>query len=119
MGVLQNLWKNGDNLHQTELYIAELLERGIRVLIYAGTLDWIANWVANERWMLEMEWSGQEGFRAEPLRDWYMDGRSVGKQRSYRNLSFATIYGAGHMVRFLHYSLFLTEILSGILEGST
>ena len=46
MDVLQSLWRNGDNLHQTELYVAQLLERGIRVLIYAGTLDWISNWVS-------------------------------------------------------------------------
>ena len=60
MDVLQSLWRNGDNLHQTELYVAQLLERGIRVLIYAGTLDWISNWVSCERWMLEMEWSARQ-----------------------------------------------------------
>lgn len=31
--------------HQTQDYVAELLERGVRVLVYAGTLDWICNWV--------------------------------------------------------------------------
>ena len=74
MDVLQSLWRNGDNLHQTELYVAQLLERGIRVLIYAGTLDWISNWVSCERWMLEMEWSGQDKFRSEKLREWVIDG---------------------------------------------
>jgi cathepsin A (carboxypeptidase C) len=31
--------------HQTQFYVAELLERGVRVLVYAGTYDWICNWV--------------------------------------------------------------------------
>jgi cathepsin A (carboxypeptidase C) len=33
--------------HQTQFYVAELLERGIRVLIYVGTYDWICNWVGH------------------------------------------------------------------------
>ena len=98
MDVLQSLWRNGDNLHQTELYVAQLLERGIRVLIYAGTLDWIANWVSCERWMLEMEWSGQDKFRSAKLREWLVDGQIVGRRRSSGNLTFATIHSAGHMV---------------------
>ena len=99
MDVLQSLWRNGDNLHQTELYVAQLLERGIRVLIYAGTLDWISNWVSCERWMLEMEWSGRDKFRSEKLREWVIDGQFVGRRRSSGNLTFATIHSAGHMVR--------------------
>lgn len=86
-------------MHQNELYVSELLERGVRVLIYAGTYDWIGNWVGNERWTMAMEWSGQEGFRAQELKEWTIDGeRAAGKFRSYRNLTFATIYAAGHMV---------------------
>ena len=29
-----------DRLHTSQAYVAELLERGVRVLIYAGTYDW-------------------------------------------------------------------------------
>lgn len=90
--------KAGDALHQTEFYVAELLERGVRVLIYAGTYDASADWVANERWTLEMEWSGQEGFRSQDLKQWKIKGEPMGKFRSFANLTFATIYGAGHMV---------------------
>jgi hypothetical protein len=37
--------QNLDMYHQTQFYVAELLERGIKVLIYVGTYDWICNWV--------------------------------------------------------------------------
>ena len=96
--VNKRFWSTGDPLIQNEHYIAELLERGVRVLIYAGTYDFIANWVGNERWTLEMKWSGQEAFVSQELREWEVDGKPAGKTRSSGPLSFATLYGAGHLV---------------------
>ena len=102
----------GDLGHQTELYIAELLARGVKVLIYAGTIDFICNWVANERWMLDLEWAGQDGFKQEKLKDWEIDGAVAGRTRSFGGFTFATVYGAGHMVRYLHRSV------SPIIQGN-
>lgn len=34
-----------DSMFPTQYYIAALLERGIRALIYVGANDWICNWV--------------------------------------------------------------------------
>lgn len=48
---------------------------------------------------LRLEWTGQEAFRAKPLRDWTIDDSVAGKTRRAGALTFATIYGAGHMVR--------------------
>ena len=95
---------SGDPFHQTQHYVAELLERGVRVLIYVGEFDYVCNWIGNERWTLEMPWSGQDGYVAEPLRDWEVDGKVAGRVRTYKNFSFATIKGAGHMVRTFLYS---------------
>jgi len=78
-------------------YIAQLLERGIRVLIYVGTYDMACNWVGNERMTLALEWSGQEAFVSQPMRDWFVNDIVVGKTRSWKGLTFATIDGAGHM----------------------
>lgn len=38
---------NLDHLFPTQYYIAALLERGVRVLVYVGANDWICNWVCN------------------------------------------------------------------------
>ncbi|KAJ7223362.1 Alpha/Beta hydrolase protein [Mycena pura] len=88
----------------TPNYIGGLLERGVRVLIYVGTYDWICNWVGNERWTLALEWSGQTQFAAEPLRPWAVGGDftkgRAGLARSAKGLTFATIDGAGHMVPY-------------------
>ncbi|KAF8510886.1 serine carboxypeptidase [Hysterangium stoloniferum] len=84
----------------TQYYVAELLERKVKVLLYIGTYDMICNWVGNERFSLAMKWSGQEQFVEQELRDWKIDGKRVGKTRSYGGLSFVTIEGAGHMVPY-------------------
>ncbi|KZT24358.1 alpha/beta-hydrolase [Neolentinus lepideus HHB14362 ss-1] len=60
---------------------------GVRVLIYVRTYNWVCNWVGNERWVMEQE-AGVRG------------GDEAGKTRSARTLTWATIYGAGHMTPY-------------------
>ncbi|KAF8510186.1 peptidase S10 serine carboxypeptidase, partial [Hysterangium stoloniferum] len=55
-----------------------LLERSIKVLLFAETNDFICNWVSNDRCSRALQWFGQA--------------------RSANGLTFATVYGAGHMV---------------------
>lgn len=92
-GRLQN-----DLLHGSTEYVAALLERDIRVLVYVGSYDWVCNWIGNEAWTLALEWSGHAEFAAQPLREWTVDGKRAGKTRSARAFTFATVDGAGHMV---------------------
>ncbi|THG92487.1 hypothetical protein EW026_g8428 [Hermanssonia centrifuga] len=56
--------------------------------------------VANERMTLGMEWTGQESFRSQPLRDWRVGDHVAGRTRSAGVLTFATISGAGHMAPY-------------------
>ncbi|KAF4563804.1 hypothetical protein EYR36_003046 [Pleurotus pulmonarius] len=93
-------FNNLDHMHTSVEHVAALLERDIRVLIYVGSYDWIAHWVGNERWTLDMEWSGQEEFNKQPLRDWVVDGKFAGRTRSAKGLTFATVEAAGHMVPY-------------------
>ncbi|KAJ7057134.1 peptidase S10 serine carboxypeptidase [Mycena amicta] len=96
-------------------YVASLLERGVRVLIYAGTLDWQCNWVANRMWVDKLEWSGADGYRALEWADWSVpgQGRKAGEVKQGKGipLAFVTLYGAGHMMKE---SL---EMLSAWLHG--
>jgi carboxypeptidase C (cathepsin A) len=89
--------KTLDMFHPTSEYIAALLERNVRVLIYVGAVDWICNWVGNERFTLALDWSGQEEFVRQPLRGWQVGGKRAGRTRSAKGFTFATIDGAGHM----------------------
>ncbi|KAK7042325.1 carboxypeptidase [Favolaschia claudopus] len=81
----------------TQNYVANLLDRGIQILIYAGTYDWQCNWVANRMWVDKLEWSGQEAYAALEWADW---GAGEVKQGTQGLLSFVTIRGAGHMISF-------------------
>lgn len=81
-----------------QFYVAGLLERGVRVLIYAGTYDWQCNWVANKLWVDRLEWTGKEAYTAQKWRDWEVDGKKAGETKGAGVLTFATIRGAGHMV---------------------
>jgi len=84
-------------VHNPE-YVAGLLERGIRVLIYAGTYDWQCNWVMNYRFVQKLDWSHGDAFREAEMRNWSVDGNVAGKTKGAGKLTFATIAGAGHMV---------------------
>lgn len=59
--------------------------------------------VGNERMTLALEWTGQDAYRNEPLREWLVADEVAGKVRSGGGLTFATIDGAGHMVCFSPY----------------
>jgi carboxypeptidase C (cathepsin A) len=89
---------SGDYLQFSTSHIAGLLERGIRVLIYAGTLDLVCGVVAIDRTSRIIQWSGQDAFVNTPMRNWEVDGITAGQIRKSGLLTFASIYGAGHMV---------------------
>jgi carboxypeptidase C (cathepsin A) len=85
----------------TQYYISGLLDRGIRVLLYAGTYDWQCNWVQNKLWIEKLEWSGMAAYMNAEWRNWTLDGDTVvGETKSASVLTFATIRGAGHMMSF-------------------
>ena len=88
---------------QTSFFLEGLLERGVRVLIYVGTHDWICNWVGNRKMADGLEWSGAESFRKQELKTWSrVKGMEVekpaGQFKTTGDLTFLTVYGAGHMV---------------------
>ncbi|KAL5531734.1 hypothetical protein ACEPAG_4611 [Sanghuangporus baumii] len=91
--------------HPTQQYVAELLARDVRVLIYAGTNDWICNWVSNIMWVEKLEWEGKDTFNAAKWRAWGLGDKiteesATGITKSAGPLTFASVYGAGHMVPF-------------------
>lgn len=88
-----------DFMRDYDKLIPELLEDGLRVLIYVGDQDFICNWIGNKHWVLNLDWSGKAGFNKEidrPYKD--PNGDDIGLLRKYDNLSFLQFYQAGHMV---------------------
>ncbi|KZT24376.1 serine carboxypeptidase [Neolentinus lepideus HHB14362 ss-1] len=81
-------------------YVAGLLERGVRVLVYAGSVDFICNWVGNAAWVEKLEWSGGEAYRGQEMRGWDVGGRAAGLTKGAEGLRFVSIYGGGHMAPY-------------------
>ncbi|OJT10991.1 Carboxypeptidase Y [Trametes pubescens] len=86
--------------YRADHYLAALLERGVRVLVYVGSNDWVANWIGNDRMTRSLEWTGNGAFRAQPLWVWFVDGEAAGLTRSGSGLTFATIADAGHLAPY-------------------
>lgn len=78
-------------------YVASLLERGVRIMIYAGTYDWRCNWVANKLWVDKLDWSGRDAYAAESWKEWTVEGAVAGETKTSGLLTFVTVRGAGHM----------------------
>ncbi|XP_006459735.1 hypothetical protein AGABI2DRAFT_202104 [Agaricus bisporus var. bisporus H97] len=82
----------------TQDYVANLLDRGVRILIYAGTYDWQCNWIANKLWVDKLSWSQSAVYQQESWREWMVNGRVAGEVKQTDLLTFVTIREAGHMV---------------------
>lgn len=88
----------GDWMKDFEGIIPEMINSGIRSLIYAGDQDFICNWMGNARWVDAMEWSGAEAYAKTEAVEYVVDGEPAWSVRSVPNLSFMKVYDAGHMV---------------------
>ncbi|GKV01293.1 hypothetical protein SLEP1_g13858 [Rubroshorea leprosula] len=88
----------GDWMKNLAVGIPELLEDGIRVLLYEGEYDLICNWLGNYRWVNALNWSGQKDFLAAPIVPFVVDRKEAGKLKTHGPLSFLKVHNAGHMV---------------------
>jgi len=83
-------------------YIAELLDGGVRVLIYNGDRDLSTCAQGSEMLLDSMQWKGQEGWPSAPRGLWTVndDQQVAGYTKEHENLSFVVVYNSGHLVPF-------------------
>lgn len=89
-----------DMAHDNGFNVAGLLERGIKALVYVGTLDWICNFNGNFEWVKTLDWSGSQSFSEAKNYEWVVDGEKAGRTQSGGGLTWVTVYEAGHMVPY-------------------
>jgi cathepsin A (carboxypeptidase C) len=95
----------------TQSQILYLLNHDIDVLMYQGNLDLACNTAGNLRWSNSMPWKGQPEYVAQRPKSWGVGGDEFGWYKEVKikmgdddkkaTFSFATVDGAGHMVRSL------------------
>ncbi|XP_011629329.1 serine carboxypeptidase-like 51 isoform X1 [Amborella trichopoda] len=81
--------------------VDELLTKGINVTIYNGQVDLICSTKGVQAWIQKLKWGGLEGFNKGERRALNCTGRgqnTMGFFKSYANLHFYWILGAGHFV---------------------
>jgi cathepsin A (carboxypeptidase C) len=84
--------------------VPELLANDIRVLIYAGDMDFICNWIGNKNWTTALQWPGQQRFIAAKDEPFMVNNKQAAEVRSVSSsttgilFSFMRVFGAGHMV---------------------
>ncbi|KAI8083184.1 prepro-carboxypeptidase Z [Halteromyces radiatus] len=78
--------------------VADLLNNGVRVLLYAGDADYICNWYGNYAWADQLDFNGSKDYQSDSLKGWNVGGKEVGQVQSGGNLTFVRVYEAGHEV---------------------
>jgi cathepsin A (carboxypeptidase C) len=98
--LLVNKAFQNDFLKNYHTKIPDLLKSGIRVMVYAGDVDYICNWLGNKKWTLALDWPHKADFNAAEDKPYMLqDGKTqLGRVRQSNGFSFVQVYQAGHMV---------------------
>jgi cathepsin A (carboxypeptidase C) len=88
----------GDWMINYHTLLPDMLADGIKMLIYAGDVDYICNWLGNMKWTKAMEWPHKADFNAAQNNDYKLQGKTVAKLRTSHGFSFMQVFNAGHMV---------------------
>ncbi|XP_076906737.1 serine carboxypeptidase-like 49 [Bidens hawaiensis] len=95
---VQEFLNKEDKMRNLEVGLPELLENGIKMLVYAGEYDLLCNWLGSYRWVKAMKWSGQPGFEAARVVKFMVDGQEAGELKKHGPLTFLKVHDAGHQV---------------------
>ncbi|XP_076900306.1 serine carboxypeptidase-like 48 [Bidens hawaiensis] len=85
-----------DKMRNLEVGLPELLENGIKMLVYAGEYDLLCNWLGSYRWVKAMKWLGQPGFEAARVVKFMVDGKEAGELKNHGPFTFLKVHDAGH-----------------------
>ncbi|KAG8966199.1 hypothetical protein FRC03_012317 [Tulasnella sp. 419] len=109
MDVNQAFLGQGDGMKNSAALIPELLENGVRVLIYAGNADYMCNAIGNLQWMEKLDQPFKDDFSKASLVPWQTlnTGKVAGKVKSAGgggftagNFTYVIVHEAGHMVPY-------------------
>ena len=83
-------------------YVAELLDAGMKVLVYNGDRDLSVNAQGSEKLLDAMMWNGVEGWKKAKRSLWMVENNNTvaGYAKSYQNLDFIIVHDSGHLVPY-------------------
>ncbi|WWD21011.1 hypothetical protein CI109_105492 [Kwoniella shandongensis] len=99
MQINQNFLLQGDGMHDAAALLPELVEAGIRVLIYAGEADMMVNFIGCYRLLDNLPSTFSSAYQNAPNKTFVdLNGDVVGWTKGINNLAFVSFRNAGHMV---------------------
>lgn len=114
MAVNQAFSFQGDVAHDSPSLLVPLLEKSdVRVLIYAGDLDFLCNYLGNQRWVEALEWSGKADYNKAKFHNMTDGNGSTVKSSDSEGagkLTYLRVRDAGHMVPYDQPEVALTMI---------
>ena len=114
MQVNQAFVAAGDGSRNAAALLPDLVNSGVRLLVYAGDADMMCNYMGNERWVEVLDTKFKDEFAKKPEREWRVKGiegkgkwtqagtvRSAGGHGATAgNVTFVRVFEAGHMVPY-------------------
>ena len=94
----------GDGMHNSGLLLPQLVNEGVKLLVYAGNADSMCNYIGNERWVNELNTQFLDEFQASKPLPWVtiMKGKVAGEVRTAGgdgstsgNVTFVNVFDAG------------------------
>ncbi|KAJ3786666.1 carboxypeptidase C [Lentinula aff. detonsa] len=126
MEVNQAFARQGDGAHNSAILLPDLINDGVRLLVYAGNADMMCNFIGNERWVEQLDTKLHDEFALAQSIPWVtMKGgvlagtvRSAGRGGfGAGNITFVTVHEAGHMVPYDQPEAALDLITRWILDS--
>ncbi|KAI9303430.1 Alpha/Beta hydrolase protein [Cunninghamella echinulata] len=97
--VKRAFYATGDYVRDVSPSVANLLNNGVRSIIYAGDADFKANWYGNHAWTQQLDFKNNAIYQSDQLHPLTnQNGEEIGEFQSGGGLTFVRIYKAGHSV---------------------
>lgn len=107
MQVNQAFMMHGDGMKNHALLLPDIINDGVRLLIYAGNADYMCNFIGNEAWLEALESNYHDAFSGAVKQPWItLDGGKIaGQVRSAGateltagNVTYVEVYDAGYVL---------------------
>ncbi|KAJ7684476.1 serine carboxypeptidase [Mycena polygramma] len=93
---------HGDGMRDSKSLLTELVDEGVRLLVYAGNVDMMCNYMGESQWIEQLPSVHKAAFGQAPFLPWTVSDRQAGVVRSAGegagNVTYLTVFEAGHMV---------------------
>jgi len=80
--------------------LSEVVQSGIRVLLWAGDADWNCNWFGGFSVANSISYEHSTAFQEAEVRNYTLNGVPGGTYKTKGNLSWLRVFESGHYVPF-------------------